>query len=216
MESSIRRLDFSSEDGYESCESFGGLCSIEDNALRSTSMNPHHPSFQAGMETTNGYTIQELTNELLCADGLFGIEMDHLHSGRDEEYDVLPQKLENFQKIQEPRKTKILFTEDGSKKEVSKAINTEFKMIKSKLKRSLNLNDRLPNLDDLVTFFFGPSSKITNLFLEHLEIDYLMFLKFISTILVLQAYRLSMTLLQHDDSMINKTKLQVSDPTNNL
>ena len=59
-------------------------------------------------------------------------------------------------------------------------------------------------------YYFGESSKFASLFIEHLGKDYCFFLKFLNTTFILQAYRLSITMLFDQSSLISNTVIKVS------
>jgi hypothetical protein len=154
-----------------------------------------------------------MTADLLSPDGISGLTMEESTYARGgDDYDVIPQRLDNFKKVTDPHKSRITFGEDDTTKIISKAMVTEHTMISRRVKQALLIEeDEYPNMEDFIKFFFGPFSKVTGLFLEQLEIDYLTYLKWLSTIFILQAYRMSYTLLSHGDGVIDRNILLVSN-----
>ena len=127
--------------------------------------------------------------------------------------EILQQRIEDYTRIEDQEKTEITFLEDAATKTISDAMRTEYQMILNKIKQNLRTdNENHPDINDLVEYFFGSASRITTVFLEQLEMDYITFLKWIGTILLLQAYRKSFTLLKHDDGVINTQIINFIQP----
>ena len=211
MESSNRRLSFDScEQDYESCDSVQGHIA-NHTEIESYQVTPS--PFRATQSSTSNYTLHQMTEDLLCPDGISGLTMEEMYdSTHSEEREVVPQKLENFKKITGIQKSKIIFKCDESTQIISKAMITEHEMILRQVRQTLSISgDDYPTVDDFIKYFFGPVSRLTGIFLQELEIDYLTFLKWLSTIFILQAYRMSFTLLNHQDGALNKNILTVSN-----
>ena len=204
MESSIRRLAFeSSDDGFESCDS------KEDGSEFNDSVQNNYvtPSSQGRKRDT--YGINEMTQDLLkdsTQNGKLNCIFDD--DVEVDDYEVLPQKLENFKSLTDPERSSIVFEPDESTQTVSKSMQTEYEIILNRIRKSLSLNANTdPTIDDLVNYYYGPSSEMTKLFLDYLNLDYSTFLRWISTIFILQSYRMSITLLYHEDGLIDKKLL---------
>ena len=87
----------------------------------------------------------------------------------------------------------------------------EHNMILSKMCQTLAIaNHEFPTLDDLMKYFFDPTSKVTTLLLDQLGTDYLTLLNTLSTICILQGYRMPMTLLHHEDGSVDEKIINMS------
>ena len=211
MESSYRQLAFDScDEDYESCDSV--QVAIANNTGSESNIQVIPSPFRTLNSSSANYTIHEMTEDLLSLDGISGLTIEEsIYARGGDDYDVIPQRLDNFKKVTDPQKSRITIGEDDTTKIISKAMITEHSMILRKVRQALLIEeDEYPNMDDFIKFFFGPLSKLTGLFLEQLEIDYLTFLKWLSTIFILQAYRMSYTLLSHGDGVIDRNILIVS------
>ena len=164
MESFGRRLSFdSSNDDYESCASSGERNDHRsESAASSQSQNNDVLNFNSSR-----YSFIEMREDMLGPDSLFLTEIEDLVKEIDEDgYDVLPQKLEEFCKVTDSEKTKTTFEDDGATKEISEDMETEHQMILHRIRKTLSIpDDKLPSLDDLVNYFYGPTSRITSIFL---------------------------------------------------
>ena len=86
----------------------------------------------------------------------------------------------------------------------------EKKMITNSLKRVIQIRD-----DEEVSFqilfdhYFGQASPTFQIFQENLHEDYEFFLKFLSTTMILQSYRLSITMLFESSTIFDKKILMV-------
>lgn len=199
-DSFIRRLRFDFSRGFETDQSDNCAESIQNR--RSVTENP-----TSLCEAP--YTIRQMVEDVSESDLAVCDFLGEDVSTRD--VDVTPQKLENFTAIRDDFKLKIQFELDGATKILSNSMTAEKKMISSKVCGALNKEEESDvTIDDFVNYFFGRKSKMTTLFLEHLGIDYLTFLKWISTILILQSYRLSISLLHDKNGIIDKNIIDVS------
>ena len=134
-------------------------------------------------------------------------EADNLLLDHDGEpiIDVSPQSIDDFKPLDSQMNEKISFHEDISKKDIEKSILVEYKMITQSVLTALGLsNINEMTHDSLFSYYFGHESEFVKIVLRCINNDYEFFLKFLSTTIVLQAYRLSITMLHDDSSMIDK------------
>ena len=206
MEPSVRRLSFDAcnDDDYASCDSSlskeTSEVQVTPSPARSNTTYPH------------SYNIREMTEDLLGEGNLFDMDdWESMNMNSSPDYDVVPQRLDKFKTIEDPERGKIAFESDYATNLISNEMITEHNMILTRIRHTLGIQeDKYPTLDDLMKYFFGPVSKITTLFLDQLGTDYLTFLKLLSTICILQGYRMSMTLLHHEDGAVDKEIINVS------
>ena len=218
MKNLSRRLQFdSSDEDYESCSS---------NEFRSSRDTVYNEEFEGNNRndstststsrqlsmTDNKYSIDEMVTDLLNPEAECDWIQEEEHGTNETSVpEVLLQHINDYTRIEDQEKTEVTFFEDAATKTISDAMMTEYQMISNKIKQNLRSdNENHPDINDLVEYFFGSASRITTVFLEQLEMDYITFLKWIGTILLLQAYRLSFRLLKHDDGVINKQIIDVS------
>ena len=113
--------------------------------------------------------------------------------------EVIPQVLDDFNVIEDDDMNKIRFEEESTKNDLEEAMVQEHDMIQNKLKIAMGEKweqDKIhPTLNEIYSIYFGPKSLVTRVFLAKLSCCYANFLKLLSTIAVMQAYRLSATLL---------------------
>ena len=225
MSSLSRRLVFdSSDEDYQSCDSNDKRSPFSttehhdgnDKGTRDTLWNDF--SINTSQQTSSSfsaYSIEDMIKDLMDPDAQFDVvqnEFLQFETNTISDQELAPQLIEDFRCIEDDEKLDISFTEDSATKTISNSMIAEFEMTSSKIKQVLQISDdTVPDVNDLVEYFFGPSSRTTTIFLEQLSIDYKTFLKWIGTILILQAYRLSYTLLIHDDGAINKKIINASD-----
>ena len=121
--------------------------------------------------------------------------------------DVIPQVIDDFSPLEDGDLTKIGFGVNLAKTIVETSLQNEVHMILNGSK-SIFKKD-IVNLDDLFSYYFGEESKIVRLLKDHLLADYETILKWLNTIFVMQAYRLSATQLFHKYSLIDKDVIKV-------
>ena len=124
---------------------------------------------------------------------------------------VQPQNVNDFKSLSENVSRNVIFKRDKATTDMQEAMKVESTMINGSVKENLGLS---PN-DDVSTehifdYYFGETSKFASLFIQHMGKDYHYFLKFLNTTFILQAYRLSISMLYDRSSLINKTILKVS------
>ena len=115
-----------------------------------------------------------MTEDLLCPDDICGITTAEMYdSAYSEEHEVIPQKLENFNKITGLQKSKIIFKSDESTQIISKAMITEHEMILRQVRQTLLISGgNYPTVDDFIKYIFGLVSRVTGIFLQELEMDF--------------------------------------------
>ena len=195
-----------SEDDYESCDSSFHLL---DGSQFYTNVTPS-PSKRSNSGGT--YKISEMTRDLLEYYDTDGCCCYHdLKEDNSIDVGVIPQKLENFRKIEDDRKKQITFGEDMATETLSHSMVQEYKMVETALLRTFGVQDiKQLTLNDLVEYFFGPKSTVTELFLETLGVRYSTFLKWINTIFIMETHNMSINLLTHDDGVLDKEVINVS------
>lgn len=116
----------------------------------------------------------------------------------------------DFKSIPPLEKHNVLYTEDKATKEMEHSMRVECDMINTSIRETMRIppSEEVTS-EDLFGFYFGQSSKIANLFMKHLGTDYVYFLKFLSTTFILQAYRLSITMLFEKSSLIDDNVIKV-------
>jgi hypothetical protein len=123
---------------------------------------------------------------------------------------VTPQAINDFYPINDHAMNKIMFGEESAQRDMC----MEHQMILQKFKDmdtdERGNADKEPNLNDIFAIYFGMDSLITQTFLQKLNVTYLEFLKLLSTISVMQAYRLSATLIYDKQTLLNKHIIEVS------
>ena len=121
---------------------------------------------------------------------------------------VLPQKLLDHFELQEDDSKKVTFGVNVAKGMVEISLANEITMI---LNGCQHIFKKVkPSIYDLFDFFFRERSLIVKHLQTHLSVDYEMFLKFLCTIYVMQAYRLSSAQLFDKNSLIDKEVMKVS------
>jgi hypothetical protein len=127
---------------------------------------------------------------------------------------VTPQAINDFSPINDIEMNEIMFGHDSAKGDIEETMSMEHRMIIEKF-QDMDTDetrdaDREPNLNDIFDIYFGMESLITQTFLQKLNVTYLEFLKLLSTISVMQAYRLSATLMYDKNTLLNKNIIEVS------
>ena len=119
MESSNRRLAFDScDEDYECCDSVQGP--IANNVESESYLQVTPSPFRAPQSPSSNYTIHEMTEDLLCPDGISGITTEEVHyTTAREEHQVIPQNLDDFRKITGLQKAKIIFKAHNSTQIIS-------------------------------------------------------------------------------------------------
>ena len=116
----------------------------------------------------------------------------------------------DFKSIPPLEKKNVLYTEDKATKEMEQSMRVECDMINISVRETMKIppSEELTS-EDLFRFYFGQSSKLANLFMKQIGTDYVYFLKFLSTTFILQAYRLSITMLFEESSLIDDNVIKV-------
>ena len=125
----------------------------------------------------HSYNIKEMTHDLLGERSLFDMDdWESMNMNSSPDYDIVPQRLDKFKTIEDSERGKIYFESDYATEVISNEMRTEHNMILTRICHTLGIEeDKYPTLDDLMRYFFGSASKITTLFLDQLETNYLTF-----------------------------------------
>ena len=209
-DSFIRRLRFDFSKAFEGDQTITSTYNENPSNRFSMKENVRSPSdFTLHEEEGSRYGISEMVEDVIESD--IGWDEYTKEDFSNKDADIKPQKLDNFTAIRDDEKVKIRFETDAATKILSKSIREENKMITAKIHIALNKSEEDGiDMDDFIQYFFGTQSEMTTVFLHHLGIDYLTFLKWISTILILQSYRLSISLLHDTNGIIDKKIIDVS------
>ena len=93
---------------------------------------------------------------------------------------------------------------------LKKSMAYEKKMIATSLKRVIQIrDDEEVSFQILFAHYFGQASPTFQIFQENLHEDYEIFLKFLSTTMILQSYRLTITMLFESSTIFDKKILMV-------
>ena len=118
--------------------------------------------------------------------------------------------VSDFKSIPPLEKKNVIYTEDKATKEMERSMAVECDMINISVRETMRIppNEEVTS-EHLFSFYFGESSKLAYLFMKHIDTDYVYFLKFLSTTFILQAYRLSITMLFEESSLIDDNVIKV-------
>lgn len=156
--------------------------------------------------------LHDILNRVMNDEEGFG--EDYLHSTASTLIDhskdtyVLPQKLLDHFELQEDDSKKVTFGVNVAKDMVEISLKNEITMILNGCQHMFKKVK--PSIYDLFDYFFGETSLIVKHLQKHLSVDYEMFLKFLRTVYVMQAYRLSSAQLFDKNSLIDKEVMKVS------
>ena len=181
-------------------------------------------AFQHNEEGDRNYSIASLIQDVECNYDDYEMLTHEITSwirgNAQDTSEVIPQVVDDFNVIEDDEMNKIRFEEESAKNDLEETMVQEHDMIQKKLKTIMGENweqDKIhPTLNEIYSIYFGPKSLVTKVFLAKLSCSYEDFLKLLSTIAVMQAYRLSATLLYDKNGIINKHKLEVSKMKMNI
>lgn len=122
--------------------------------------------------------------------------------------DVLPQKIDDYFELEYEHSNKVKFGVNVAKDMVETSLHNEVIMV-------LNgcwhiFKKEKPSVHDLFGHFFGEDSVIVKHLKYQLSVDYIMILKLLHTISVMQSYRLSSSQLYDKNSLIDKEVINLS------
>ena len=185
---------------------------VKGNTENSVHCTPNANDSTVDEDNTPEEDFHDILNRVMNDEEGFG--EDYLHSTASTLIDhskdtyVLPHSILDHFELQEDYSKKVTFGINVAKDMVEISLKNEITMI---LNGCQHIFKKVkPSIYDLFDYFFGETSLIVKHLQTHLSVDYEMFLKFLRTIYVMQAYRLSSAQLFDKNSLIDKEVMKVS------
>ena len=172
-------------------------------------------ALQHNEEGDRNYSIASLIQDVECNYDDYEMLTHDITSwimgNTEDNSEVIPQVVDDFNVIEDDDMNRIRFEEESVKNDLEKTMVHEHDMIQNKLKTVMGEKweeQKIhPTLKEIYSIYFGPKSLA--LLLRGLP-------ETLSTIAVIQAYRLSATLLYDNNGIINRHKLEVSKMKMNI